>query len=247
MESKDTKLLIIILLVVISLVGMLFLSVVKATTGDRSSGNANDSETIVWEDMQETAEEFEESDEKTTTKNANDENISESETSNKLESETDISNQVGLLVNKVQVFSVKGTFYLGAKKVVMIPEDVVEENLQCSCVSNDDGTITVSRGKKVITLRTGSDKILINHAEYILDNKVEMTKGVVYYPASLFSGYFNYDYKWDDNKNKGVISDKKTEDPLPKKYDYRKVHRAPKVKNQGNEKKKVYICLIERN
>ena len=138
-------------------------------------------------------------------------------------------------VNKRTVYPTQGKFFMSQKMNLMIPNEVVEKNLNCACLKYKGNTVVVIKGNTKAILKEGSSKVKINGSDYTIKDKVIKKNGVIYIPSSLFENYLGFAYKWDNETNTASLTDTALGNALPTRYNYAEEGRLPKVQDQGQD------------
>lgn len=143
--------------------------------------------------------------------------------------------KIMLKVNNKEIDETTEKLYMSENMNLMIPVSIVKETFNCAENIYDNKRVVIEKGSNIAITYIGEKRIIFNDNEYKLEDKVEMKKGMVYVPSTIFSDYFNYKYKWDSIKNEVRMTDNAVSDTyLPERYSYVDKKRSVPVKDQGN-------------
>lgn len=140
-----------------------------------------------------------------------------------------------LKVNNKEIDENTEKLYMSENMNLMIPVSIVKETFNCAENIYDNKRVVIEKGSNIAITYIGEKRIIFNDNEYKLEDKVEIKKGMVYVPSTIFSDYFNYKYKWDSIKNEASMTDNAVSDTyLPERYSYVDKKRSVPAKDQGN-------------
>ena len=143
--------------------------------------------------------------------------------------------KIFLKVNNKEIDENTEKLYMSENMNLMIPVSIVKETFNCAENIYDNKRVVIEKGSNIAITYIGEKRIIFNDNEYKLEDKVEIKKGMVYVPATVFSDYFNYEYKWDSKKNQVNMTDNAVSDSyLPERYSYVDKKRSVPAKDQGN-------------
>lgn len=142
---------------------------------------------------------------------------------------------IRLKVNKEDATSNQAKFFMSKNMNLMIPLDVVKENLGCAANVYDKHRLVVAKGNTKAITHIGDNKIEVNNGEYSLKDKIIKHDGVIFIPSELFANYLGFSYDWDSNACQATLKNTTAGNNLPTKYNYKDEERMPKVKDQGDD------------
>ena len=143
--------------------------------------------------------------------------------------------EIFLKVNQKEIEVADDRIFMSKNMNPMLPVSIVKETFQCAENIYNHKRVVIEKGSNIVVMYIGEARIIFNDNEYRLEDKVVKKDGMVYIPATAFSEYFNYNYRWDSKKNQVMMEDNAVSDSyLPERYSYVDKKRAVPVKDQGN-------------
>lgn len=143
--------------------------------------------------------------------------------------------EIFLKVNQKEIEVADDRIFMSKNMNPMLPVSIVKETFQCAENIYNHKRVVIEKGSNIVVMYIGEARIIFNDNEYRLEDKVVKKDGMVYIPATVFSEYFNYNYRWDSKKNQVMMEDNAVSDSyLPERYSYVDKKRAVPVKDQGN-------------
>ena len=141
-----------------------------------------------------------------------------------------VSLQVG---GRNVVFS-GGKAYVNENMELMVPESVLSDAFSCAVNLYDGERLLLERNTVRLELYVQKAEMKKNGELVSLSSPPEYRDGELYVPIRDIGEGFGYEYTWSMEENMGSLTaDEVTEAILPYAYDYRKVGRAPEIRDQG--------------
>lgn len=128
-----------------------------------------------------------------------------------------------------------GTLRMAQNGQFMIPYGMLPDAVSCAALLYDGNRLVMERGSTHAEMTVGNPVLLLGEESHTLAAFPEWENGILYVPLQAVTEAFSYEESWDAENRKMALTG--SEDPstfLPEVYDYRKVGRAPGVKNQGS-------------
>lgn len=134
--------------------------------------------------------------------------------------------------------------YLSDGLQVMMPVSMVRDYLGCELSYPSDETMKLKSGVTELTFTIGSDRALVNQAEFFLSEAVVEQSGIVYVPILDIGEYIHVDASYSLVDNSLQMTSIPYEEALPVRYDMRAEGRVTPVRNQGTHGNCwAYACL----
>lgn len=128
-----------------------------------------------------------------------------------------------------------GLLKMGRNGQFMIPYGMLPDTISCTALLYDGNRLVMERGKTHAEMTVGSPELLLGKESRTISAAPEWDNGTLYVPLEAVTQAFSYEQVWDAEKRKlSLTGTERAETFLPESYDYRKVGRAPAVKNQGS-------------
>ena len=156
------------------------------------------------------------------------------------------ANQTGMLVrlDGMAVEENMMTCYLSDSLHVMMPVSMVRDYLECEVSYPSEETMKLKSGATELQFTIGSDRALVNQAEFFLSEAVTEDSGIVYVPILDIGEYIHIDTAYSLVDNCLDMSRIPYEDVLPDRYDMRAEGRVTPIRNQGTHGNCwAYACL----
>lgn len=163
------------------------------------------------------------------------EEINPDEKWNAIMAESANKSKLSLKVNQREILLETDKVYMSENMNLMIPVSIIKETFNCAENIYNKKRVVIEKGSNIAIMYIGEKRMIFNDNEYKLEDKVVKKDGMVYIPATVFNEYFNYEYKWDSEKNEVSMKDNAVSDSyLPERYSYIDKKRAVPVKDQGD-------------
>lgn len=154
---------------------------------------------------------------------------------NKIMSEDINHKEINLIVDGKEIDTKGKQIYMSEGMELMIPEDIVIESFHCAKNLYQKKKFVIEKGSSKAVMFLGKKTLYFNDNEYEIGETIEKKDGSIYFPVSIFSNYFEYDYQWKSGTNTAILTNKaKNTNFLPERYSYIDEKRAVKAKNQGS-------------
>lgn len=142
---------------------------------------------------------------------------------------------ITLIVDGREADSSKAPVRMAKAGSFLIPVAMLPKSFQVTAHLYDHSKLVMERAAVRAELSMKEKGLLVNGAEFPMDEELKVLDRCLYVPAQAVEKAFSYEAEWDPEKNRLAMTYKgKEKRALPSLYDYRKEGRAPQVKNQGS-------------
>lgn len=144
------------------------------------------------------------------------------------------SKKINMYVDGNEITHKIDNIYMDKTMTLMIPSRGVVDSFDCAVNIYPDGSLTVERGTKSVSMQLGSLDAKVNSDKIKLVTPPVRIGDLVYIPLSCIIENFGYTYSWNVAENKAIlINDSPQERSIPYSYCYADVGRLGDIKNQG--------------